>query len=51
MYYEIKNRNEEHGHLISEKEIKGIFNNVIGAGNLKRRIMPFHISNVPGTKQ
>lgn len=31
MYYEIENR-EKHGHLISENEIKGNFNNVIGAG-------------------
>lgn len=32
MYYEIKNGAEKHGHLISEKEIKGIFANVIGGG-------------------
>lgn len=36
MYYEIENR-EKHGHLISENEIKGIFNNVIGAGFLTSR--------------
>ncbi|XP_065941714.1 cytochrome P450 2D10 isoform X2 [Magallana gigas] len=37
MYYEIKNGVEKHGHLISEKEIKGIFANVIGGGFLTSR--------------
>lgn len=32
MYYEIKNGEEKHGHLISEKETKSIFANVIGGG-------------------
>lgn len=31
MYHEIKNE-EKHGHLISEKETKSIFANVIGGG-------------------
>lgn len=32
MYYEIKNGVEKYGYFILEKEIKGIFVNVIGGG-------------------